>query len=107
MMTEVRSDATLWRAAAEGCPARPFFAMPHNKLFQFSVDGRSFDSAAPQVFPNGVSMSIDRALVDAALASIADPNTGRPFAAAKNLKNVVIDGATVSVEVVLGYPAKR
>jgi ATP-binding protein involved in chromosome partitioning len=52
-------------------------------------------------------MSIDRALVDAALATVADPNTGRPFAAAKNLKNTVIDGATVSVEVILGYPAKR
>ena len=52
-------------------------------------------------------MSIDRALVDAALANVADPNTGRPFAAAKNLKNIAIDGATVSVEVVLGYPAKR
>jgi ATP-binding protein involved in chromosome partitioning len=52
-------------------------------------------------------MSIDRALVDAALANVADPNTGRPFAAAKNLKNIAIDGATVSVDVVLGYPAKR
>ncbi|HEY1997639.1 iron-sulfur cluster carrier protein ApbC [Paraburkholderia sp.] len=52
-------------------------------------------------------MSIDRALVDAALAAVADPNTGRPFAAAKSLKNVTVDGATVSVEVVLGYPAKR
>jgi ATP-binding protein involved in chromosome partitioning len=52
-------------------------------------------------------MSIDRALVDAALANVADPNTGRPFAAAKNLRNIAIDGATVSVEVVLGYPAKR
>ncbi len=52
-------------------------------------------------------MSIDRALVDAALAAVADPNTGRPFAAAKNLKNVSVDDATVSVDVVLGYPAKR
>jgi ATP-binding protein involved in chromosome partitioning len=52
-------------------------------------------------------MSIDRALVDAALANVADPNTGRPFAAAKNLRNIALDGATVSVEVVLGYPAKR
>jgi ATP-binding protein involved in chromosome partitioning len=52
-------------------------------------------------------MSIDRALVDAALANVADPNTGRPFAAAKNLRNIAVDGATVSVEVVLGYPAKR
>jgi len=52
-------------------------------------------------------MSIDRALVDAALAAITDPNTGLPFAAAKNFKNVAVDGATVAVDVVLGYPAKR
>ncbi|CAB3755057.1 iron-sulfur cluster carrier protein ApbC [Paraburkholderia solisilvae] len=52
-------------------------------------------------------MSIDRAQVDAALAAIADPNTGRPFAAAKNFRNIKVDGATVSVDVVLGYPATR
>ncbi|MGF6600112.1 ATP-binding protein involved in chromosome partitioning [Paraburkholderia sp. GAS448] len=52
-------------------------------------------------------MSIDRALVDAALAAVTDPNTGRPFAAAKNFKNVSVNDATVSLDVVLGYPAKR
>ena len=52
-------------------------------------------------------MSIDRALVDAALAAVIDPNTGRPFAAAKNFKNVSVNDATVSLDVVLGYPAKR
>jgi ATP-binding protein involved in chromosome partitioning len=50
-------------------------------------------------------MTIDRAQVDAALAAVTDPNTGRPFAAAKNFKNVRVDGATVSVDLVLGYPA--
>jgi ATP-binding protein involved in chromosome partitioning len=52
-------------------------------------------------------MSIDRALVDAALAAVADPNTGLPYAAAKNLRNVTVEGDTVSLQVVLGYPAKR
>src|ERR1700738_2185829 len=51
-------------------------------------------------------MSIDRALVDAALAAVTDPNTGRPFAAAKGVKNVAVDGTTVRADVVLGYPAK-
>ncbi len=51
-------------------------------------------------------MSIDRALVDAALAAVTDPNTGRPFAAAKGVKAVAVDGATVRAEIVLGYPAK-
>ncbi|MGV2289626.1 iron-sulfur cluster carrier protein ApbC [Trinickia sp. YCB016] len=50
-------------------------------------------------------MSIDRALVDAALAAVIDPNTGRPFAADKGIRNVAIDGATVSADIVLGYPA--
>ncbi len=51
-------------------------------------------------------MSIDRALVDAALAAVADPNTGRPYAAGKGVRNVAIDGDVVSADVVLGYPAK-
>ncbi|KVX60064.1 iron-sulfur cluster carrier protein ApbC [Burkholderia stagnalis] len=51
-------------------------------------------------------MSIDRALVDAALAAVADPNTGRPYAAGKGVRNVAIGGDAVSVDVVLGYPAK-
>jgi len=51
-------------------------------------------------------MSIDRALIDAALAAVTDPNTGKPFAAGKGVKHVAVDGATVSAEIVLGYPAK-
>ncbi|KVS42567.1 iron-sulfur cluster carrier protein ApbC [Burkholderia ubonensis] len=51
-------------------------------------------------------MSIDRALVDAALAAVVDPNTGRPYAASKGVRNVAIYGDVVSVDVVLGYPAK-
>jgi ATP-binding protein involved in chromosome partitioning len=51
-------------------------------------------------------MSIDRALVDAALAAVTDPNTGKPIASGKGVKNVAIDTAAVSVEIVLGYPAK-
>ena len=51
-------------------------------------------------------MSIDRALVDAALAAVTDPNTGKPVTSGKGVKSVAIDGAAVSVEIVLGYPAK-
>jgi ATP-binding protein involved in chromosome partitioning len=51
-------------------------------------------------------MSIDRARIDTALATLIDPNTNRKFADAKCFRNVVIDGAKVSVGVVLGYPAK-
>ncbi|KWF01395.1 iron-sulfur cluster carrier protein ApbC [Burkholderia pseudomultivorans] len=51
-------------------------------------------------------MSIDRAQVDAALAAVVDPNTDRPYAANKGVRNVAIDGDAVTVEVVLGYPAR-
>ncbi|MCO8613642.1 iron-sulfur cluster carrier protein ApbC [Burkholderia multivorans] len=51
-------------------------------------------------------MSIDRAQVDAALAAVVDPNTGRPYAANKGVRNVAIDGDAVTVDVVLGYPAR-
>ncbi|AOI66301.1 iron-sulfur cluster carrier protein ApbC [Burkholderia territorii] len=51
-------------------------------------------------------MSIDRAHVDAALAAVVDPNTGRPYAANKGVRNVAIDGDAVAVDVVLGYPAR-
>ncbi|KWF23961.1 iron-sulfur cluster carrier protein ApbC [Burkholderia pseudomultivorans] len=51
-------------------------------------------------------MSIDRAQVDAALAAVVDPNTERPYAANKGVRNVAIDGDVVAVDVVLGYPAR-
>ncbi|WP_431018535.1 iron-sulfur cluster carrier protein ApbC [Burkholderia cepacia] len=51
-------------------------------------------------------MSIDRAQVDAALAAVVDPNTGRPYAANKGVRNVAIDGDVVALDVVLGYPAR-
>ncbi|KAF1029204.1 MAG: Iron-sulfur cluster carrier protein [Burkholderia plantarii] len=51
-------------------------------------------------------MRIDRATVDAALAALVDPNTGRPYAVNKGIRDVAIDGETVSVSVVLGYPAR-
>ncbi|MEX3582412.1 MAG: iron-sulfur cluster carrier protein ApbC [Burkholderia sp.] len=50
-------------------------------------------------------MSLERATVDAALAALVDPNTGRPYAANKGIREVSIDGDMVSVSVVLGYPA--
>jgi ATP-binding protein involved in chromosome partitioning len=68
---------------------------------------RSVGAPCREPFRFGVfSMSIDRALVDAALAAVTDPNTGRPFAAAKGVKSVAVDGTTVRAEIVLGYPAK-
>ena len=35
-------------------------------------------------------MSIDRAQIDAALATIIDPNTGRDLMASKSVRNVIV-----------------
>lgn len=51
-------------------------------------------------------MSLDRAQIDTALGGLIDPNTSRTFADTKSIRTVTIDGAHVSVNVVLGYPAK-
>jgi ATP-binding protein involved in chromosome partitioning len=92
----------------DGAPRAAFWQWQATLSFNFPFGDRGFvQHLAPRVISLGVvSMSIDRALVDAALAAVTDPNTGRPFAADRGVKNVVIDGAAVSVEVVLGYPAK-
>jgi ATP-binding protein involved in chromosome partitioning len=81
--------------------------MPHNNFFQYFRRVALTSIAHHAERSHGDSMSIDRAMVDAALAAITDPNTQKPFAAAKNFRNVSVDGATVSVDVVLGYPARR
>ena len=51
-------------------------------------------------------MAISEQAVLAALSSVTDPNTGKDFVSAKQLKNLRIDGADVSFEVELGYPAQ-
>lgn len=51
-------------------------------------------------------MSITVEAVKAALAGVVDPNTGKDLMASKSAKNIVVDGANVSFDVELGYPAK-
>ena len=41
-----------------------------------------------------------------ALKELTDPNTGRDFIQSKSAKNIKIDGGTISLDIVLGYPAK-
>jgi ATP-binding protein involved in chromosome partitioning len=51
-------------------------------------------------------MSITIESVQAALGTVIDPNTGRDLLSSKSAKNIKIDGASVSLDVELGYPAK-
>ena len=51
-------------------------------------------------------MSITLETVREALSSVIDPNAGKDFIATKSVKNIKIDGANVSLDIELGYPAK-
>ncbi|MDH5286806.1 MAG: iron-sulfur cluster carrier protein ApbC [Betaproteobacteria bacterium] len=51
-------------------------------------------------------MAITEADVQARLASVVDPNTGRDFVASKAVKRVAVQGSDVTVDLTLGYPAK-
>ena len=51
-------------------------------------------------------MTITEASVQAALADLLDPNTGKTYAAGKTIKKIEVNGSDVSVHVVLPYPAK-
>jgi ATP-binding protein involved in chromosome partitioning len=51
-------------------------------------------------------MSITADDVKAALTSVLDPNTGKDFVSSKEVKNIKVEGGTVSLDIELGYPAK-
>ncbi len=51
-------------------------------------------------------MALNEQVVLQALKDVIDPHTQQTFMAAKAIKNVVIQGSNVSLDLVLGYPAK-
>lgn len=51
-------------------------------------------------------MAITEINIQNALKELVDPNTGRDFVTGKSAKNIQISGNNVSVDIVLGYPAK-
>jgi len=51
-------------------------------------------------------MSLSEQQIRTALSGAVDPNTGKDFVAGKALKNLRLDGADVSFDIELGYPAK-
>jgi len=51
-------------------------------------------------------MAVTVEQVDAALAGVVDPNTGKDLASSRSARNVRVDGGHVSVDVELGYPAR-
>ncbi|MEA9604373.1 iron-sulfur cluster carrier protein ApbC [Polynucleobacter sp. JS-JIR-II-c23] len=51
-------------------------------------------------------MSVTPELVQAALKNLVDPNTKIDFVSARNIKNLRVEGSDISLDIVLGYPAK-
>ena len=51
-------------------------------------------------------MAISELLIQSTLKLCIDPNTGKDFVSGKSIKNIQINGNNVSLDVVLGYPAK-
>jgi ATP-binding protein involved in chromosome partitioning len=52
------------------------------------------------------TMAIAELDIQNALKTLIDPNTGKDFISSKSAKNIQITGNHVSVDIVLGYPAK-
>ncbi|MGE5623059.1 MAG: P-loop NTPase, partial [Bacillota bacterium] len=51
-------------------------------------------------------MTINVEAVKAALSKVVDPNTGKDLVSGKSAKNIQVNGADVTLDVELGYPAK-
>ncbi len=51
-------------------------------------------------------MAISEEQVRAALQTFTDPVTGKDYVSGKEARNIKIDGSDVSLDIVLGYPAK-
>jgi ATP-binding protein involved in chromosome partitioning len=51
-------------------------------------------------------MSFTETDVQSALKNLIDPNTKKDFVSGKSIKNVKVNGSDVTLEVLLGYPAK-
>ena len=51
-------------------------------------------------------MTIDEAKIRELLGTLIDPTTGKDYLTGKAVKNVAVSGDAVTVDIVLGYPAK-
>ena len=51
-------------------------------------------------------MSFNETDVQSALKNLIDPNTKKDFVSGKSVKNVKVNGSDVSLDILLGYPAK-
>jgi ATP-binding protein involved in chromosome partitioning len=57
-------------------------------------------------WPEGMNMSVTTEQIQNALRELIDPVTEQNYVESKSAKNIIVDGAKVSLEIALGYPAK-
>ena len=50
--------------------------------------------------------TMTREAIEAELKNVIDPHTGVDIVTAKNVDAISVEGGSVSIEIVLGYPAK-
>ena len=50
--------------------------------------------------------TVEKSIIEDALSEIVDPHTGLDLVAGKSVKDCVVDDRNVSIDLVLGYPAK-
>jgi ATP-binding protein involved in chromosome partitioning len=77
-----------------------------SKSIGYSSAGARVERAGTPASPYGVNMSISEVQVQNALKELIDPNTGKDFVSTRSARNIRVDGADVSVDIELGYPAK-
>lgn len=62
-------------------------------------------AGGPYLRVSGANMTVTVEQLNAALSAVIDPNTGKDLVSSKSARNLRADGADVSVDIELGYPA--
>src|SRR6185295_7557298 len=96
---------------ADGAPRRSRRHDGHRALSRTSVrpGGRRtplYNRPSTPPTRDSPSMAIQEATLLQALQAVVDPETGRDYVSAKQLKNLRIEGGDVVFDVELGYPAR-
>src|SRR5690242_7485236 len=63
-------------------------------------------SDLPQEPRNETAMAVTEQQVQDALKNLIDPNTRKDYVSGKSARNIKVDGDRVSLDILLGYPAK-
>ena len=71
------------------------------------LNGEAIDCPPRIVTPTRAPMAVTESALLDALKAVTDPNTGRDFVSGRQVKNLHIEGTSVSFDVELGYLADQ